>query len=82
MDMNVKELHSKISGCFGCVDYKFSCNPNDQERAKELRRFLKTMVYDQDDIELLFYGYLAKNKCQPDHIEDQMKEVRKYFGWK
>lgn len=82
MDMNVKELCDKISGCFGCVDHKFSCHPSDQKRAKALKKYLKDMAYDQDDVELIFYGYLAKNGCLKEHIEGQMKEVKKYFDWK
>lgn len=75
-------LRQRIGGCFGTADGIFAGHPNDEERAKELRKLALNNKITLQEIRELTLGYLYGRGYIGDHIKEQLNEVTKMFGKK
>jgi len=75
-------LRQRIGGCFGTADGIFAGHPNDEERAKELRKLAFDNHITLQEICELTLGYLHGRGYHGDHIKEQLTEVTKMFGKK
>lgn len=69
-------LRTRIGGCFGTTDGIFAGHPNDEERAKELRKIALDNKITLREINL---GYLHGRDYIGDHIKEQLERVNKIF---
>lgn len=69
-------LENEVSGCFGVMDCKFAGHFLDESRAKELRSSKAYTMQDKIDA---CEAFLRGKGCSEEHIESEMKKVRKFF---
>ncbi|MBI2284116.1 MAG: hypothetical protein HYU71_10435 [Bacteroidetes bacterium] len=72
-------LRTRIGGCFGTADGIFAGHPNDEERAKELRKIAFDNKITLREITL---GYLHGRGYFGEHIKEQLEKVTEIFGKK
>lgn len=76
----LNEINKKVRACFGIVDLKFALHQIEKNKAKELKRFVKSAMLNIQDVTQLAYGFLASKKCSQEHIDKEMGKWNKYFG--
>lgn len=75
-------LRTRIGGCFGTADGIFAGHPNDEERAKELRKMALDNKITLREIREITLGYLHGRGYIGDHIKEQLEKVTEMFGKK
>lgn len=75
-------LRTRIGGCFGTADGIFAGHPNDEERAKELRKIALDNKITLREIREITLGYLHGRGYIGDHIKEQLEKVTEMFGKK
>lgn len=70
---------NQISGCFGEVDREFAVHGLDEERAFELLKLLRERRTSWDEAKERFREFLKEDGCSQDHIDRQMKRIRRYM---
>jgi hypothetical protein len=76
----LRVVKTKISGCFGSVDFEFAMHQLDKNRAKELRAFALTNKITPDEVAKIANDFLVEKGCTTKHIINQISEVKKFFG--
>lgn len=75
------DLQAQIDGCFGFGGLYFASHPNDEKRAKELRKKLVQQGVSWAELEQAIRAYLGEG-VDPVHkqaVEEQIRKVRKFF---
>ncbi len=75
-------LRKRIGGCFGTADGIFGGHPNDEERAKELRKIALDKKITLGEIREITLGYLHSRRYYGEHIKEQLEKVTEMFGKK
>ena len=75
-------LKKRIGGCFGSSDLIFAEHPFDENEAKELRELAFKKKITLSEIEKIALTYLKDKNCSSEHIQEQMTEIRSFFGKK
>ena len=75
-------LRTRIGGCFGTADGIFARHPNDEERAKELRKIAFDNKITLREIREIALGYLHGRGYFGEHIKEQLETVTEMFGKK
>ena len=74
------EIQTRIGGCFGTADKIFAGHQMDEKRAKELRSLALKNELALRDVVNAANDWLIRQSCRPEHIYEQMTEIRQFFG--
>ena len=75
----IQEFSTKISSCFGDQDKIFAGHPNDEKRAKELRKEAFEKAISLDEIMLLVEEFQSTTKSSEEHKKTQYNKAKIFF---
>ena len=70
---------SKVPGCFGESDLSFAVHPNDEDRAFDLLKELRTEKIGRLETRNAITQFLTSKNASPDHVRVQLAKVDEYF---
>ncbi|RYZ26590.1 MAG: hypothetical protein EOO10_15145 [Chitinophagaceae bacterium] len=76
----LKEIQTRIGGCFGTADKIFASHALDEERAKKIRSLALKHQLPLKDVVAAANDWLVAQECTKEHTDEQMVEVREFFG--
>jgi hypothetical protein len=76
----LETIQNQIGGCFGSSDFEFAVHPSDEDRAKDLRAYALTNKISLNEVVGIAKDFLLKKRCTAEHIDNQMPDVKKFFG--